>query len=89
MTLGWYSRLLQTVLIRVQSYSIAHLIKGWEGQFLEKMTRSKNTLPLVLHGPFGCFPSPVGGTEAYVAALCRELQGLGVANVEPLRAWRA
>jgi hypothetical protein len=69
------------VLIRVQSYSIAHLIKGWEGQFLEKMTRSKNTLPLVLHVSFGYFPSPVGGTEVYVAALCRELQSLGVANV--------
>lgn len=40
-----------------------------------------NPLPLVLHVPFGYFPSPVGGTEVYVAALCRELQSLGVANV--------
>ena len=39
-----------------------------------------NSLPLVLHVPFGYFPSPVGGTEVYVAALCRELQSLGVAN---------
>jgi glycosyltransferase involved in cell wall biosynthesis len=40
-----------------------------------------NSLPLVLHVPFGYFPSPVGGTEVYVAALCRELQSLGVTNV--------
>jgi len=37
--------------------------------------------PLILHVPFGYFPSPVGGTEVYVAALCRELRELGYTNV--------
>lgn len=40
-----------------------------------------NALPLVLHMPFGYFPSPVGGTEVYVAALCRELRELGCTSV--------
>ena len=40
-----------------------------------------NSAPLVLHVPFGYFPSPVGGTEVYVAALCRELRGWGITSI--------
>ncbi len=33
---------------------------------------------VILHIPFTYFPSPCGGTEVYVAALCRELTRLGI-----------
>src|ERR1700682_226981 len=32
----------------------------------------------VIHVPFCFAPDPIGGTEIYVAALTRDLQGLGV-----------
>lgn len=35
----------------------------------------------VLHVPFTYFPSPCGGTEVYVAGLCRELRRLGMDSV--------
>lgn len=35
----------------------------------------------ILHVPFSYFPSTCGGTEVYVAALCRELAALGVSNL--------
>lgn len=35
----------------------------------------------LLHVPFTYFPSPCGGTEVYVLALCRELREAGVENV--------
>jgi glycosyltransferase involved in cell wall biosynthesis len=35
----------------------------------------------ILHLSFGFPPDPPGGTELYVASLCRELQGLGVESV--------
>ncbi len=34
----------------------------------------------VLHVPFGYFPDQCGGTEVYVAALCRELTAMGIRN---------
>ena len=34
----------------------------------------------LLHIPFTYFPSPCGGTEVYVAGLCRELPHLGIHN---------
>lgn len=34
----------------------------------------------VMHVPFGYFPDQCGGTEVYVAALCRELSAMGVQN---------
>lgn len=35
----------------------------------------------VLHVPYTFFPAPSGGTEVYVAALCRELNARGIDNV--------
>lgn len=34
----------------------------------------------VMHVPFGYFPDQCGGTEVYVAALCRELSVMGINN---------